>query len=91
VLLCEFRQRDRLSARNRGQIVKHIIGMRNFSGSVIGVAIEYTLHVGGFGASCQDVPIELFRWARLIRKGLSNDLGEYSCDVVIGRRLVPNR
>src|SRR6516162_8113298 len=63
--------------------------MRNSSGGVIDVAIEYALHVGGLGAGCQDVPIELFRWARLIRKRLSNDLREYSCDVVVGRRLVP--
>jgi hypothetical protein len=88
VLLCEFRQRDWLSACNGGQIVKHFIGKRNSPGGVIRVAIEYTFHVGGLGAGCEDVPIELFRWARLIRKRLSNDLREYSCDVVIGRRLI---
>jgi hypothetical protein len=72
VLFCEFRQPDRLSACNGGQIDRHVIGMRNYSGGVIRVAIEYTLHVGGLGAGCEYVPIELLRWARLIRKRLSN-------------------
>jgi hypothetical protein len=78
VLSGEFYQRDRLFARNGGQIVKHVIGMGNSPGGEIRVAIEYTLHLGGLCAGCAYVPIELFRWARLIRKRLSNDLREYS-------------
>ena len=41
MLLCEFRQRDRLSPCNGRQIVKHFVGKRNSPGGVIRVAIEY--------------------------------------------------